>query len=423
MSGFERKTDKKPNQPVVFVLGFGGSKKKHLAKYAQLYIKQGYEVAIYVTPMLAIRKFEDLWPYAEDLYVKGDFQDEGHRPICFHIMSMVGISLFGCFWEILPKKPNGQLIKSQTTGLIFDSGPTPIAIATRASIAVSTAKYPPKSIAFSMAAFLNKVRTAKPNTKAPIVYMLGWGGAKDKQLNRYSQMYENIGCNVTRYTPPFGKLSGRSFTSYEKYALDFYDRAFIDAKSDPDRPIVFHAFSMNGASVFIKFWDLLSSYPDGEKLKSRVKGFVFDSAPSDTVPQTSAIAFSLATFPPNTGFLSSIGRFAMYLLVYCYVGIFRAFQYFKWITFDPTIWEREIAYYRILKIKDLPRNQLYLYSKVDFMIRAKDVDKFIDHQKGMGANITSKCWPDSPHIQHLRVHPDEYQKLCTDFVNEVVKDS
>jgi hypothetical protein len=76
-------------------------------------------------------------------------------------------------------------------------------------------------------------------------------------------------CDVTRYTPPFGRLSGRSFTSYEKYAKEFYTKAFVDA--EPDRPIIFHAFSMNGISVFIKFWDLLSEFPDGDKLKSRVK--------------------------------------------------------------------------------------------------------------------------------------------------------
>jgi hypothetical protein len=33
-----------------------------------------------------------------------------------------------------------------------------------------------------MSAILNKIRVAKPNSKAPIVYMLGWGGAKDKQV-------------------------------------------------------------------------------------------------------------------------------------------------------------------------------------------------------------------------------------------------
>jgi hypothetical protein len=100
--------------------------------------------------------------------------------------------------------------------------------------------------------------------------------------------------------------------------------------------------------------------------------------------------------------MSSVGRFSMYLLVYLYVAAFRAIQYVKYATYDPLIFEREIAFYRILKLKDLPSNQLYLFSKVDVMIRAKDVDKFIEHQKGLGADIQSKCWPDSPHIQHLR---------------------
>lgn len=69
-------------------------------------------------------------------------------------------------------------------------------------------------------------------------------------------------------------MSGRSFKSYEKFAHDFYQRALIEVKDDVERPIVFHAFSMNGISVFCKVWDMLSEHPDGAELKSRIKGFI-----------------------------------------------------------------------------------------------------------------------------------------------------
>jgi hypothetical protein len=77
-------------------------------------------VAIYVSPIYAIRMFDDLWPYAEDFYAKGELEIEGQRPILFHVMSMVGITTFACFWELLSQKPNGQRIKAQTLGIVFD---------------------------------------------------------------------------------------------------------------------------------------------------------------------------------------------------------------------------------------------------------------------------------------------------------------
>lgn len=54
------------------------------------------------------------------------------------------------------------------------------------------------------------------------------------------------------------------------------------------------------------------------------------------------------------------------------------------------------------------------------MIRYKDVERFIEHQKSLGANVVSKCWPDSSHVQHLKLHPKEYEKLCADFVAKLV---
>lgn len=77
----------------------------------------------------------------------------------------------------------------------------------------------------------------------------------------------------------------------------------------------------------------------------------------------------------------------------------------------------------MLKIGDFPKKQVYLYSKIDSMIRYKDVDKFIAHQQTLGAEIDSKCFEDSPHIQHLRVHPEEYRSRCSNFIDEILKKS
>lgn len=131
----------------------------------------------------------------------------------------------------------------------------------------------------------------------------------------------------------------------------------------------------------------------------------------------------LATFPPGRGFLSFIGRYIFRLVIYCFAAISRLLQWLKFITIDPLIWEREVAYYRLFKLKDLPSKQLYLYSKADTLIRSKEVDRFIEHQKSLGADVQSKCWVDSPHVQHLKYHPDEYQTLCYAFLDKILEKS
>lgn len=40
--------------------------------------------------------------------------------------------------------------------------------------------------------------------------------------------------------------------------------------------IVFHCFSMNGSSLFSALWDVLSDSDDGQMVKQRIKGTIFD---------------------------------------------------------------------------------------------------------------------------------------------------
>lgn len=79
----------------------------------------------------------------------------------------------------------------------------------------------------------------------------------------------------------------RSFSSYRKFALEIYEKIL---ENEPERPIYFHLFSMNGkfqpcpsdiylflgCSLFTALWDLLDNVPDGAEIKKRVKGVIFD---------------------------------------------------------------------------------------------------------------------------------------------------
>lgn len=65
--------------------------------------------------------------------------------------------------------------------------------------------------------------------------------------------------------------------------------------------------------------------------------------------------------------------------------------------------------------------EMYLFSKTDEIISATDIEDMIDRRRMQSIDITAKCWEDSPHVQHLRVHQDSYIKHCCDFLSKCVK--
>lgn len=69
-------------------------------------------------------------------------------------------------------------------------------------------------------------------------------------------------------------------------------------------------------------------------------------------------------------------------------------------------------------LHELPRSpQLYLYSKADALIPPHHVRFFMRLQREYGSEVSSKCWQDSQHCEHMRAHPQEYMKVVKDFMH------
>uniref|UniRef100_A0A914QUW9 Uncharacterized protein n=1 Tax=Panagrolaimus davidi TaxID=227884 RepID=A0A914QUW9_9BILA len=217
-------------------------------------------------------------------------------------------------------------------------------------------------------------------------------------------------CSVIRYTAPIQKV--RCFTSYQNFALEFYEK-ILD--NDDTSPILFHVFSMNGCTLFVALWELLDIVSNGAKIKNRVKGIIFDSSPANVQPMQIANAVTFATLPKSK--YSEIFRPFYKLLI---AGFFTSLRAFEWIQsfFDSTAFEKNNAYFRIFKILDLPKNQLYLYSNSDEICSDHSIEDFIKNQKERGINVLSQCWKTSEHVQHFRAHPEDYTKICKQFLND-----
>lgn len=111
------------------------------------------------------------------------------------------------------------------------------------------------------------------------------------------------------------------------------------------------------------------------------------------------------------------------------------FQQIPLLTMVPFLRSFVSIYYYLQTHIALPRDQLYLYSKADTMIKAKyvqfitlidqfmrffrHVEKFIEKQKEKGNSVTAIDFVDSEHVAHIRTHPKDYRTACLNFVRHV----
>jgi pimeloyl-ACP methyl ester carboxylesterase len=62
---------------------------------------------------------------------------------------------------------------------------------------------------------------------------------------------------------------------------------------------------------------------------------------------------------------------------------------------------------------------LYLYSRDDPLACAAKLDGLVAARRAAGADARAHCWPESPHVGHLRRHPEQYKRLVLEFLGSL----
>ncbi|VDN89109.1 unnamed protein product [Brugia pahangi] len=238
------------------------------------------------------------------------------------------------------------------------------------------------------------------NPDAALVLLFGWAGCSDRYLAKYSKFYEK-NYSVLRFTADIQKI--RSFSSYRKFALDIYEKIL---ETTTALSIYCHMFSMNGCSTFCALWDLLDTVADCEAMNS----------PAYVTPWQAAAAISFALLPP-----SAYGKTLRETYRLMLAGYFSIHHSVIWLRsqWDKNVYERNYSYFRMLAMKDLPKYQLYIYSSTDSICSAESIEQFITHEHERNAVISKLFFNDTLHCQHYRLHPEEYEQACVEFLNKV----
>ena len=284
------------------------------------------------------------------------------------------------------------------------------------------------------------------------VVVLGWFGAQDKHLKKYSDLLEAAGFDTGRCIAPTSVIFGTR-ASQRTYALQVLSATLTD--SAPALPIAFYLFSNGGAFVYRAMLPLLVSDPAFVEVRARHRATCFDSAPCYMHLDAGARALSEHVRNP-------VGKALIRCLFSCVAIVSSGFG-----STDPAG-----EYWRDLRDDPLQAPTLYLFSEDDPLCdpqklaatwRTRPVRQAIAahgwperraaydeawsgversrasgepasrrlppcfrnrlaelvaarRQKGICAEVREVRWQVSEHVGHLRKHPEEYTAALLGFL-------
>ncbi|KAF7997413.1 hypothetical protein HCN44_005984 [Aphidius gifuensis] len=236
----------------------------------------------------------------------------------------------------------------------------------------------------------------------PVIVLLGWAGCQDKYLAKYSAIYEDKGYITLRYTAPVKCLFWRrnEIPNIGKRLLQV-----ISDRSLDQHPIFFHVFSNGGAFLYQQ----ISLAIEQSYKNTRVKGVIFDSSPGER--RVTAL-FKAISAVLGGNLMTNI---PMSLLITIFLSVLWLYEVFAhaW-GIDHPVRTNPIA------LTEEPHSwpQLFLYSDVDTLIPATDVEKFAIRRAERGIHVQLVMFRDSPHVKHYATYPDVYVNTVCNFIND-----
>ncbi|KAL6062128.1 hypothetical protein QOT17_012378 [Balamuthia mandrillaris] len=257
----------------------------------------------------------------------------------------------------------------------------------------------------------------------PLVVTIGWLGCQPRHLQKFTGWYQAQGCDTLAYIPTIATMLTPSLG--QRRAADVWQTirslsavTTSEAKEEEAtaplkrKPIVFHTFSNNGTFFWARLLAHSLKHPDLQRLlKHSTAACIFDSSPSEISIDIFVRGFTgaiLGMLFPHKGeaiyhhsLLSPMLR-ALFLLY----------------SSSPSLKRHVSSVLDAVAVAQPRCPQMYLYSTADHLIPYQQIEAIIQAQKDAGLDVCSKRWTDSAHVNHFRMHKEEY---C-DAVNSFLKD-
>ncbi|XP_069485658.1 transmembrane protein 53-like isoform X2 [Ambystoma mexicanum] len=230
----------------------------------------------------------------------------------------------------------------------------------------------------------------------PLVLMLPWLGSKQSSITRYCQLYLEHGFDVLAVeSSVLHFLWPRHGLTYAAEVLDLLQ----NEKVFSSRPLYVHAFSI-GAYTFTQM--LLHMGRDSRRYsgtRQQIKAQVYDSLVLGSMER---MAIGVAKMISSSLLVSLIKR-----------AIMLYFLLLKRYTVD--YYNAAIDVFRLGPL-DCPA--LFFYCEDDPLSDHIVMAQIIEEWREKGIDVVGKGWVNSKHAGHLRRHPQEYQDILNNFLQQ-----
>ncbi|XP_037683347.1 transmembrane protein 53 isoform X2 [Choloepus didactylus] len=216
-----------------------------------------------------------------------------------------------------------------------------------------------------------------------------------------------MGCIVIRYTAPWHMVffsESLGIPSLRVLAQKLLGLLF-DYEIEKE-PLLFHVFSNAGAMLYRYVLELLHTHRRFCHL--RVVGTIFDSGPGD-----SNLVGSLRALAAILEHRSAVLRLLL-LVAFALVAVLFHVLLAPLTAFFHT------HFYDRLRDAASRWPELYLYSRADEMILARDVECMVEARLAHRVLVRSVDFVSSAHVSHLRDYPTYYTSLCVNFMRSCV---
>lgn len=249
-----------------------------------------------------------------------------------------------------------------------------------------------------------------------VVVLFGWVGASMRHVAKYAELLLDLGVpEVWAAIASRGDVFLRNRVALPRLA----EAALLKLETEaPHKAAAVFCFSNGGAMVYQYLWAALAadaSAPAGTPRRFprvRLVGAAFDSAPAALTVRSGshALADSIA---------SPWRRALVWWTAYVFVLPLLALLFFP---------GGNRPYFDALLADTLPHPQLFIYSETDTTTDARALDGFVAerrrrHPRGEAAVralfIPAREGP-SPHVGHLRAHPQAYTAAVRGFLADAM---
>ncbi|TPX17685.1 uncharacterized protein E0L32_012012 [Thyridium curvatum] len=275
-------------------------------------------------------------------------------------------------------------------------------------------------------ALSNQIYVQRPAPDAPVggatdpttVLLYGWGDGLAKHVVKYTAGFRVLypRARIIMVLSPLSEAIRRSLEHKADNMLPVVDEIFSGgAKVDPDERLLVEVMSNTGGLFFA----------------ATLKAYEHRFGPGAHMPHALLLCDST---PGGVVFRDNVGRWARAMAMGLAPALpwpsalTRALCYlFFWGNhlYELAIGREGAGSYASRSINDPRREPLtaaraYFYSKEDDLIPWYDIEEHAAEARSKGYHVTAEIFEGSPHVGHMRLHPEQYWGAVSRVWNEAL---